>query len=98
MVVFLKARCLSSGAFHLIAIPYLPALEKDFLPATLTYDDYPTLTGPKGVNTIGVRWVLIAYNSPKGSDRYAFWISSFAPYSRAFQSLRLVRIIQNGGK
>ncbi len=44
------------SVFHLIAIPYLPALEKDLLPATLTCDDYPTLTGPKGVNTIGARW------------------------------------------
>jgi len=56
--------------FHLIEIPYLPALENDFLPATLTHDDYPNLTGPKGVKTIGTRSVLIAYNWQKGSDRY----------------------------
>jgi TRAP-type uncharacterized transport system substrate-binding protein len=56
--------------FHLIAIPYLPALEKEFLPATLTHDDYPKLIGQKSVNTIGARSVLIAYNWPKGSDRY----------------------------
>jgi len=56
--------------FHFIGIPYLPALEKDFLPATLTNDDYPSLIGQKSVNTIGVRSVLIAYNWPKGSDRY----------------------------
>jgi len=55
--------------FHLIAIPFLPALEKDFLPVTLTHDDYPNLTDYK-VNTIGARSVLIAYNWPKGSDRY----------------------------
>jgi len=55
---------------HLIAIPYLPAL-KDFLPATLTYDDYPNLILPgQSIDTIGTRSVLIAYNWPKGSDRY----------------------------
>jgi TRAP-type uncharacterized transport system substrate-binding protein len=55
--------------FHLIAIPFLPALGKDFLPVTLTNDDYPKLTDYK-VNTIGARSVLIAYNWPKGSGRY----------------------------
>jgi hypothetical protein len=59
------------AGFHLIGIPSMPALEKDFLPTTLTDDDYPYLIGQKkGVNTIGVRSVLIAYNWPKGSDRY----------------------------
>jgi uncharacterized protein len=55
---------------HLIDIPYLPALEKDFLPATLTPDDYPNLILSKSVNTIGARSALIAYNWPKGSNRY----------------------------
>jgi TRAP-type uncharacterized transport system substrate-binding protein len=56
--------------FHLIAVPYLPALEKEFLPATLTHDDYPNLVLSESVTTIGARSVLIAYNWPKGSDRY----------------------------
>jgi uncharacterized protein len=56
--------------FHFIAIPYLPALEKEFLPATLTHDDYPNLILSASVTTIGARSVLIAYNWPKGSDRY----------------------------
>lgn len=56
--------------FHVIAIPYLPVL-KDFLPATLTHDDYPNLILPgQSIDTIGARSVLIAYNWPKGSDRY----------------------------
>ncbi|MGH6839004.1 MAG: TAXI family TRAP transporter solute-binding subunit [Methylocella sp.] len=56
---------------HFIEIPYLPALEKDFLPATLTHDDYPNLILPgQSIDTIGTRSVLIAYNWPKGSDRY----------------------------
>jgi uncharacterized protein len=55
--------------FHLIEIPFLPALGKDFLPVRLTHDDYPNLTD-YNVNTIGARSVLIAYNWPKGSDHY----------------------------
>jgi uncharacterized protein len=55
---------------HLIAVPYLPALQKEFLPATLTHDDYPNLILSESVTTIGARSVLIAYNWPKGSDRY----------------------------
>jgi TRAP-type uncharacterized transport system substrate-binding protein len=56
--------------FHLIAVPYLPDLEKEFLPATLTHDDYPNLVLSESVTTIGARSVLIAYNWPNGSDRY----------------------------
>jgi TRAP-type uncharacterized transport system substrate-binding protein len=60
----------TSEDFHVIAIPYLPAL-KDFLPAKLTHDDYPNLILPgQSIDTIGTRSVLIAYNWPKGSDRY----------------------------
>jgi uncharacterized protein len=56
--------------FHVAAIPYLSAL-KDFLPVTLTHDDYPNLIFPgQSIDTIGTRSVLIAYNWPKGSDRY----------------------------
>jgi TRAP-type uncharacterized transport system substrate-binding protein len=61
----------SEAGLHLIGIPYLPALEKDFLPATLTLDDYPYLVfGQTSVNTIAARSVLIAFNWPKGSNRY----------------------------
>jgi uncharacterized protein len=69
LVSYTASEALKDG-FHLIAIPYLPAL-KDFLPATLTYDDYPNLILPgQSIDTIGTRSVLIAYNWPKGSDRY----------------------------
>jgi uncharacterized protein len=58
------------AGLHLIAIPNLPIL-KGFLPATLTHDDYPNLILPgQSIDTIGTRSVLIAYNWPKGSDRY----------------------------
>jgi TRAP-type uncharacterized transport system substrate-binding protein len=66
----LASYSLVEDGFHFIAIPYLPALEKEFLPATLTHDDYPNLILSESVPTIGARSVLIAYNWPKGSDRY----------------------------
>jgi uncharacterized protein len=61
--------------FHFIAIPHSPALEKEFLPATLTHGDYPNLissglSATESVDTIGVDSVLIAYNWPKSDDRY----------------------------
>jgi hypothetical protein len=57
--------------FRLIEIPRLHVLDKYFLPVTLTPDDYPNLIVPgTHVDTIGARSVLIAYNWPKGSDRY----------------------------
>jgi hypothetical protein len=64
-----------ADGFHFIAVPRSPYLEKEFLPATLTHDDYPNLI-PAGlsaagsVDTIGVDSVLIAYNWPKNGDRY----------------------------
>jgi TRAP-type uncharacterized transport system substrate-binding protein len=57
--------------FRLIEIPRLAAFAKNFLPATLTHNDYPNQI-PLGnnVDSIGVRSVLIAYNWPRDSDRY----------------------------
>jgi uncharacterized protein len=67
LVSYTASVALEDG-LHLIAIPYLP---EDFLPATLTHDDYPNLILPgQSIDTIGTRLVLIAYNWPKGSDRY----------------------------
>jgi uncharacterized protein len=69
LVSYTASDALKDG-FHLIGIPYLPVL-KDFLPATLTHDDYPDLIGAgESLDTIGARSVLIAYNWPKGSNRY----------------------------
>jgi TRAP-type uncharacterized transport system substrate-binding protein len=57
---------------HLVPIPYPAQLIGDYLPATLTHDDYPDLV-PSGeiVDTVAIGAVLIAYNWPKiNSDRY----------------------------
>ena len=58
---------------HLVPIPYPKQFSDDYLPATLTHDDYPELV-PAGesVDTVAVGAVLIAYNWPKTNlDRYS---------------------------
>jgi TRAP-type uncharacterized transport system substrate-binding protein len=58
---------------HFVPIPYPKQLADDYLPATLTHDDYPALVRPgETVNTVAVGAVLIAFNWPKTNmDRYA---------------------------
>jgi TRAP-type uncharacterized transport system substrate-binding protein len=61
-----------AGGLHFVPIPFTQALIDDYLPTTLTHEDYPDLV-PKGqaVDTIAVGVVLITYNWPKtGDDRY----------------------------
>ena len=61
-----------ADGLHLVPIPYSQPLIADYLPTSLTHDDYPDII-PVGqsVETIAVGAVLIAYNWPKTSvDRY----------------------------
>ncbi|MBO0750973.1 MAG: cache domain-containing protein [Bradyrhizobiaceae bacterium] len=57
---------------HFVPVPYPAELINDYLPATLTHDDYPELLAPgETVDTVAVGAVMIAYNWPKTSaDRY----------------------------
>jgi uncharacterized protein len=67
LITSLKA----SDGYHLIPIPFVNPLIADYLPARLTSADYPNLIPPgQIVETIATPSVLIAYNWPKGSDRY----------------------------
>jgi hypothetical protein len=60
----------SAEGFHLLAIPYSPALQ-DFLPSSLDHGDYPNLVdGGRAIDTISVRSVLMAYNWPTRSERF----------------------------
>jgi TRAP transporter TAXI family solute receptor len=56
---------------HLVPIEYAKALQVDYLPAELDYEDYPKLID-KGqrVDTIAVPAVLAAYNWAPNTDRY----------------------------
>jgi hypothetical protein len=61
-----------AGGLHFLAVPFSQPLIADYLPTSLTHDDYPDLI-PAGrpVETIAVGVVLITYNWPKtGNDRY----------------------------
>jgi TRAP transporter TAXI family solute receptor len=56
----------------LLAVPYAKGLEDEYYPATLTHDDYPALI-PAGarVDTVAVCAVLVSFNWPGDSVRYA---------------------------
>jgi TRAP-type uncharacterized transport system substrate-binding protein len=56
----------------LLPIPYIPALEKNYYPASMKSEDYPNLIPKDGrIDTIATANVLISYNWPRGTERYA---------------------------
>ena len=61
----------NDGRFHLVTVDYDKPLQNDYLPATMTPEDYPNLiaAGDK-VDTIAVPAVLAAYNRAPNTDRY----------------------------
>jgi TRAP-type uncharacterized transport system substrate-binding protein len=60
------------SAVHLISLPVSESLGHDYLPATITHGDYPTILGvDETVSTIAVRSALFVYPWSKGSGRYA---------------------------
>lgn len=60
-----------ADGLHFLPITYSGVLGNDYLPATLTHEDYPDLISPgESVDTIAVGAVLIAYNWPKNTDHY----------------------------
>jgi uncharacterized protein len=65
------SRLTAKDGLHFVPIPYPAQIISDYLPATLTHDDYPELIAPgQAVDTIAVGAVLIAYDWPKNVDRY----------------------------
>src|SRR5262245_2402792 len=57
--------------YRLLPVPFVKSLQDDYLPSTLTHNDYPNVIPPgETVETIAASSVLIAYNWPKNSDRY----------------------------
>jgi TRAP transporter TAXI family solute receptor len=57
--------------FRFLPVPFAKPLQDDYLPAALTKEDYPgMLPAGERVDTVAVSAVLIAYNWPKGTDRY----------------------------
>ena len=78
-----------ADGFRFLPVPYTKALHNDYLPATLRSADYPNLIGPQAqVETVAVGAVLIAYNWPKGTDRYKRlekFVERFFPQLAEFQ-------------
>jgi len=79
----------SADGFHFLPIPFSSTLVNDYLPATLSHDDYPEMVAPgQSVDTIAVTAVLIAYNWPKNTDRYRrvkTFVEAFFPRIAEFQ-------------
>ena len=67
--------------YKLINVPYSPPLHKDYLPATLTHEDYPNLI-PEGkpIETIAVGSVLAVFNWAPNTERYR----RVAKFTKAF--------------
>jgi TRAP transporter TAXI family solute receptor len=82
-------RLKTSDGFRILPVPYRKALQTEYLPATFTSTDYPGLIEPgQTVDTIAVDAVLIAFNWPKGSDRYRriqSFVDQFFPRLAEFQ-------------
>jgi len=56
---------------HFLPVPASPALEHDYLPTTLSHDDYPDIIAAgERVDTIAVQTALFAYNWSIRSERF----------------------------
>jgi TRAP transporter TAXI family solute receptor len=79
----------SSDGFKLLPVAYAKPLQQEYLPAVLTHADYPGLIKEgEQIDTVAVGAVLIAYNWPKGTDRYnriVSFIDHFFPKLAEFQ-------------
>lgn len=61
-----------ASGLKLLAVPYAEGLEDEYYPATFTHDDYPALVPAGGrVDTVSVCAVLVSFNWPGDSVRYA---------------------------
>jgi TRAP transporter TAXI family solute receptor len=82
-------RIAAADGFRILPIPYRKPLQEDFLPATLTSSDYPRLIEKdQTVESVAVSAVLIAYNWPKGTERYRRiqkFVENFFPRLADFQ-------------
>lgn len=57
--------------FHLLPVPFEPALIKEYVPTTITHDDYPNLLKPgESIETVAASVILGVYNWPQGSAQY----------------------------
>jgi TRAP transporter TAXI family solute receptor len=83
------ARLVAAEGFRMLPVPFRKPLQADYLPSTLSSNDYPRLIEKdQVVESIAVSAVLIAYNWPKGTDRYRRiqkFVDTFFPKLAEFQ-------------
>jgi TRAP transporter TAXI family solute receptor len=83
------AKLKAADGFRILPVAFDKPLQNDYLPATLAPEDYPGLIGAgQKVETIAVGAVLIAFNWPKGTDRYRRiqkFVDNFFPKLAEFQ-------------
>jgi uncharacterized protein len=61
----------SSDGYRILPVPFNNAMAVDYLPSTLTHEDYPDLIAPgQTVETIASGDILFSYNWPRETDRY----------------------------
>jgi len=59
------------SGFKFLEVPYVPALEQDYVPASLTSAHYPNLIAEgQKIQTIATSTVLISFNWAPGTERY----------------------------
>src|SRR2546423_372625 len=79
----------AADGFRILPVAYAKPLQAEYLPATLASQDYPGLIAPgEKVETVAVGAVLIAFNWPKGTDRYRRiqkFVDNFFPKLAEFQ-------------
>jgi uncharacterized protein len=83
------AKLRAGDGIRLLPVPYDQRLQRDYLPSTLTDKDYPGIIAKgQSVETIAYGAVMIAYNWPKGTDRYqriANFVDHFFSHFSEFQ-------------
>jgi TRAP transporter TAXI family solute receptor len=61
----------ADSGFNLLAVPYVAALERDYVPANLSNDHYPNLIAKdRKIETIATSTILITFNWAPGTERY----------------------------
>jgi uncharacterized protein len=79
----------SDQGFRFLNVPFAKELQDSYLPALLTNEDYPGMVARNdGYETVAVGAVLIAFNWPKGTERYRRvenFVEHFFPKLAEFQ-------------
>ncbi|NJM35635.1 MAG: ABC transporter substrate-binding protein [Rhodomicrobium sp.] len=64
-------RVMFNTNLHMLPIPFEGGLQRDYLPATLTHEDFPSfISKGESVETVAVTLALVTYNWEKGNPRY----------------------------